>query len=55
MTYSLAGDDLIIIDHTEVDPSLRRTGVRSLVAAAVTWRQRTPHHAPLFLCPLGLD
>jgi uncharacterized protein len=38
MTYSLAGDDVIVIDHTEVDPSLRRAGVgRSLVAAAVTW------------------
>ena len=57
MTYSLAGDDMIIIDHTEVDPSLRGTGAgQALVAAAVAWaRDSSPaDHAALSVCPLGV-
>ena len=34
MTYSVAGDDMIIIDHTEVGDSLRGTG------AARRWSRR---------------
>ncbi|SNS77642.1 hypothetical protein SAMN05421640_1192 [Ekhidna lutea] len=36
MTYSKAGDDRIIIDHTEVDDSMRGTGLgKKLVIKAV--------------------
>jgi hypothetical protein len=36
MTYSKAGDNLIIIDHTEVSDALRGTGAgKKLVTAAV--------------------
>jgi predicted GNAT family acetyltransferase len=38
MTYSKAGADKIIIDHTEVDPSLKGEGVgRKLVFASVKY------------------
>lgn len=38
MTYSRAGDTLVIIDHTDVDAVLRGTGAgAALVAAAVEW------------------
>jgi predicted GNAT family acetyltransferase len=42
MTYSRAGDDLVIIDHTEVDERLRGLGVaRRLLDAAVAWARET--------------
>ncbi|WP_026755949.1 GNAT family N-acetyltransferase [Sediminibacter sp. Hel_I_10] len=38
MTYSRAGEDKIIIDHTEVDPSLQGEGIGyQLVDAAVEY------------------
>ena len=38
MTYSMAGDKVMMIDHTQVDDSLRGSGAgKSLVAAAVGW------------------
>lgn len=38
MTYSKAGDDKIIIDHTEVNPSLKGTGAgKKLVAEGVKY------------------
>jgi hypothetical protein len=38
LTYSRAGDALIVVDHTEVEPGLRGKGVaRMLLTAAVTW------------------
>ena len=38
MTYSMAGDTVMMIDHTEVDGSLRGTGAgKKLVEAAVGW------------------
>ena len=38
MTYSMAGDNVMMIDHTEVDDSLRGTGAgKRLVEAAVGW------------------
>src|SRR5215510_6359581 len=42
MTYSRAGDDLVIIDHTEVNDRLRGLGVaRKLLDAAVAWARST--------------
>jgi predicted GNAT family acetyltransferase len=52
MTYSLAGD-IIIIDHTEVDAVLRGTGAGAkLVAAAVAWA-RAEHRQIIPLCPFA--
>lgn len=42
MTYSRAGDDLVIIDHTEVHEKLRGLGVaRRLLDSAVAWARST--------------
>ena len=42
MTYTRTNAALIIIDHTEVDPSLRGTGAgRRLLDAAVQWARET--------------
>lgn len=53
MTYSHAGEDKIIIDHTEVDPSLKGQGVGyKLVEAAVNYaRERNLKIMPL--CPFA--
>ncbi len=38
MTYSVVNTGMVIIDHTEVDPSLGGKGVgRRLIDAAVAW------------------
>jgi uncharacterized protein len=38
MTYTMAGANLVIIHHTEVDESVRGTGAgQALVEAAVQW------------------
>ena len=53
MTYSIAGDDTIIIDHTEVAASLRGTGAgQALVAAAVAWARDSARRI-LPLCPFA--
>lgn len=42
MTYSRVNDGMVIIDHTEVDPSLGGQGVgRMLLDAAVQWARET--------------
>ena len=52
MTYS-AAPTMVIIDHTEVDESLRGTGAsRKLVAAAVQWARREQVKV-LPLCPFA--
>lgn len=53
MTYSRAGEGMIIIDHTEVDDSLRGQGAgKKLVLAAVEYaRQNTLRILPL--CPFA--
>ena len=53
MTYTAAGDDLVIIDHTEVSDALRGTGAgKALVAAVVEWA-RSEHKGILPLCPFA--
>lgn len=53
MTYSKAGDNKIIIDHTEVDPSLRGEGVGyKLVESAVLFA-RENNIKVLPLCPFA--
>jgi len=53
MTYSKAGDSLIIIDHTEVDPAFGGQGVgKKMVLAAVDFaRQNNIKVLPL--CPFA--
>ena len=42
MTYRRLGATRILVDHTEVDPSLRGQGVaRQLLDAAVSWARQT--------------
>jgi predicted GNAT family acetyltransferase len=53
MTYTLAGDDTIILDHTDVDASLRGSGAgQALVAAAVAWARDSARKI-LPLCPFA--
>jgi hypothetical protein len=42
LTYRKMGDSRIVIDHTEVEPSIRGRGVaRRLLDAAVAWARQT--------------
>ena len=51
MTYTVAGANLVIIDHTEVDESLRGTGAgHALVEAAVEWARASGQRI-MPLCP----
>ncbi|MCK8480748.1 GNAT family N-acetyltransferase [Psychroserpens algicola] len=53
MTYSYAGSDKIIIDHTEVDASLKGQGIGyKLVEASVEYA-RDKHIKILPLCPFA--
>ena len=53
MTYTWAGNDRIIIDHTEVDDSLRGQGVgKKLVEAAVQFA-RSKGISIIPLCPFA--
>jgi predicted GNAT family acetyltransferase len=53
MTYTTAGDDLIIIDHTDVSDVLRGTGAgKALVTAAVEWARGEKKHI-MPLCPFA--
>ena len=52
MTYSMA-NQIMIIDHTQVDDALRGTGAsRRLVQAAVEWA-RAEKKTILLLCPFA--
>ena len=53
MTYSRAGESMIIIDHTEVSDQLRGQGVgKKLVAAAVDFARK--HKIKILpLCPFA--
>lgn len=51
MTYSRTNPTMVIVDHTEVDESLRGQGAgRQLLDALVTWARST-HTKVLPLCP----
>ncbi len=53
MTYSVAGDGMIIVDHTDVDSALRGTGAgKKLLAALVEWA-RAEGKKVIPLCPFA--
>ncbi|MCV0441119.1 MAG: N-acetyltransferase [Hydrogenophaga sp.] len=53
MTYSRTSPSLIIIDHTEVDASLKGQGAgRQLLDALVAWTRET-HTKVIALCPFA--
>jgi predicted GNAT family acetyltransferase len=53
MTYSVAGDHQIIIDHTSVDDALRGTGAgKKLLAALIDWA-RAERKKVIPLCPFA--
>jgi predicted GNAT family acetyltransferase len=53
MTYTTAGTERVIIDHTNVDDALRGTGAgKKLVEAAVQWA-RAEKKKILPLCPFA--
>ncbi len=51
MTYSKAGESLIIIDHTEVSPSLRGQGVGRKLLDTLVAMVREKELKVLPLCP----
>lgn len=51
MTFSKAGADMIIIDHTEVDAELRGQGVGEELAEYMVKYARTKNLKVLPLCP----
>lgn len=54
MTYSRAGDDLIIVDHTETDDSIKGMGGgKVLFAAMVAWARETGTRV-MATCPFAL-
>ena len=53
MTYSIAGPSKIIIDHTEVDPSLQGQGVGGQLVEAAVKHARETHIKILPLCPFA--
>ena len=53
MTYSVAGDGMVIIQHTDVDGSLRGTGAgKKLLTALVDWA-RAEQKKVIPLCPFA--
>ena len=53
MTYSVAGDGMVIIQHTDVDASLRGTGAgKKLLVALVDWA-RAEQKKVIPLCPFA--
>lgn len=53
MTYSWAGDDKIIIDHTEVNPKFSGKGVGNLLLMDMVKFAREKHIKILPLCPFA--
>lgn len=51
MTYSKAGSNLIIIDHTEVDESLKGKGIGKKLLVAIVEKARDEGIKIIPLCP----
>lgn len=53
MTYSVASSKLIIIDHTEVDGSLKGTGAGKQLLMAIVEKARAEDIKIIPLCPFA--
>lgn len=53
MTYSWAGKDKFIIDHTEVDPAFKGQGVGKVLLDAAVAYARENHLKVIPLCPFA--
>lgn len=51
MTYSIAGPELIIIDHTEVEPTFNGKGVGKQLLYKIVERARETNVKIIPLCP----
>jgi len=53
MTYSIAGSELIIIDHTMVDSSLKGQGAGTKLLLSIVEKARKENFKILPLCPFA--
>lgn len=53
MTFSIAGPELIIIDHTDVDASLKGQGVGKKLLLKIVEKAREENFKILPLCPFA--
>ena len=53
MTYSIASDDFIIIDHTEVEPAFKGKGVGKQLLYKIVEMAREKNFKILPLCPFA--
>lgn len=53
IVYVPTGDELAIIEHTEVDPSLKGQGVGKKLVAKVVERMRAENRKIIPLCPFA--
>lgn len=53
MTYSIAGPELIIIDHTEVEPAFNGQGVGKLMLYRIVEMAREKKTKIIPLCPFA--
>ena len=53
MTYSIAGTELIIIDHTEVEPAFNGRGVGKLMLYKIVEMAREKNTKIIPLCPFA--
>ncbi len=53
MSYSIAGNDLLIIDHTEVEPEYKGEGVGKKLLYAIVEMAREKQIKILPLCPFA--
>ncbi len=51
MTFSIAGEELIIIDHTEVDPAYNGKGIGKQMLYAIVKMARDKNIKIIPLCP----
>jgi len=53
MTYSIAGPELIIIDHTEVDPAFKGRGIGKQLLYKIVEMAREKNIKIIPLCPFA--
>lgn len=53
MTYSIAGPELIIVDHTEIDEQLKGQGVGKKLLLEIVKKARSENFKIMPLCPFA--